>query len=65
MGKSMSKTSEELERLQRKREAEARRREKEAFAAERERLRAEIAKDKVRRLGWLLSVLRTSSRVGR
>lgn len=47
MGKSMNKTAEELQRLQRKREAEAAKREKEAFAAERERLRAEIAKDKV------------------
>jgi hypothetical protein len=59
MGKSMNKTAEELQRLQRKREAEAAKREKEAFAAERERLRAEIAKDKVHRRalggrGWMV-----------
>lgn len=53
MGKSMNKTAEELQRLQRKREAEAAKREKEAFAAERERLRAEIAKDKVHRR-WMV-----------
>ena len=47
-GKSVLKTNEELQRLQRKREMEAVKREKEAQKAERERLRAEIAKDKVR-----------------
>lgn len=48
-GKNIGKTNEELQRLQRKREAELRKKEKEDFARERERLRAEIAKDKAER----------------
>ena len=49
MGQEMSKTREELEREQRKREAMLRRKEKEAAKRERERLRAELAKDKLER----------------
>jgi len=48
-GKSIIKTNEELQRLQRQREFAAMRKEKEAQKAERERLRMEIAKDKAER----------------
>lgn len=50
MGKEMSKTKEQLESEQRKREILRRKREKQAFKKERERLRQELAKDKAERM---------------
>ena len=50
MGKEISKTREQLESEQRKRDAMQRKREKEAAKRERERIRAELAKDKAERL---------------
>jgi UBX domain-containing protein 1/4 len=49
MGKEMSKTREQMEMEQRKRDALARKKEKEAAKRERERIRAEIEKDKLER----------------
>lgn len=49
MGKEMSKTREQMEIEQRKRDAIARKKEKEAAKRERERIRAELAKDKAER----------------
>ena len=49
MGKEMTKTREQLEIEQRKREAALRRKEKEDFKRERARLRAELEKDKAER----------------